>query len=53
MRTNNVPPVKTKSVITYVSDIEMLENPLPVPKKVEKEVLEYDYYVPDDAEYDI
>ena len=53
VRTNNVPPVKTKSVITYVSDIEMLENPLPVPKKVEKEVLEYDYYVPYDAEYDI
>lgn len=33
--------------------IQFLENPLPLPKKHEKKVMDYDYYVSDDDDFDV
>lgn len=41
------------TVHRIVEEVEMLDNPLPVPEKKKKKKLEYDYYVPDEADYDL
>ncbi len=43
---------KSKTV-HKIEDVEMLDNPLPVPVKKARKKMEYDYFVPEDAEYDI
>jgi len=42
-----------RKTVHKIEDGEMLENPLPIPVKKQRKKMEYDYFVPDDAEYDI
>ncbi|MCQ2494200.1 MAG: glycosyltransferase family 39 protein [Lachnospiraceae bacterium] len=42
-----------KNTVHKIEDGEMLANPLPVPEKKSRKKMEYDYFVPDDAEYDL
>ncbi len=44
---------KLRKTVHKIEDGEMLDNPLPVPEKKRRKKLEYDYFVPDDAEYDV
>ena len=44
---------KLRRTVHKIEDGEMLDNPLPVPVKKKRKKLEYDYFVPDDAEYDL
>ena len=45
--------IAKNKTVHKIEDGEMLDNPLPVPERKQRKKMEYDYFVPEDAEYDI
>ncbi len=55
MENETVPsePAENINKKTENDGIQFIENPLPGPKKHEKKVMDYDYFVADDDDFDI